>query len=255
LDGPDVEATQRPEVTVGIPAYNERECLEAVVRNAREVLARLVGSYEVLIVDDGSTDGTSALADALCARWPEVRVVHHPENLSFSGAIRTLYRNVRGQWLFLCPADGQVDVAEIEPFLARRDVADVVLGYRLTRPDRWYRRINSLLFKLITRMLFGFRFREISNCKLYRSDLLRDLPLISRPGTATIEPEVIFRLARKGARFAEVPYTLLARQGGTAKGAKMSMILKTFFNLFWLRFRLLGRDPMIPAASDKGTVV
>ncbi len=146
-----------------------------------------------------------------------------------------------------------MDVAEIEPFLARRDAADVVLGYRLTRPDRWYRRINSLLFKLITRMLFGFRFREISNCKLYRADLLRDLPLLSRPGTATIEPEVIFRLARKGARFAEVPYTLLARQGGTAKGAKMFQ--KTFFDLFWLRFRLLGRDPVIPAASDKGTVV
>jgi glycosyltransferase involved in cell wall biosynthesis len=242
LDGPDATPTTRPEVTVGIPAYNERECLEAVVRNAHDVLSRLGGSFEILIIDDGSTDGTSALADGLSLRWPEVRVVHHPENLSFSGALRTLYRSARGQWLFLCPADGQVDVAEIEPFLARRDVADVVLGYRLTTPDRWYRRINSFLFKRMTRLLFGFRFREISNCKLYRVDLLKDLPLISRPGTATIEPEVIFRLARGGARFAEVPYHLLARQGGTAKGAKISMIFKTFFDLFWLRFRLLRRD-------------
>lgn len=232
----------RPEITIGIPAYNERECLESVVRNARDVLGRLAESYEILIVDDGSTDGTGALADELSARWPEVRVVHHPENLSFSGAIRTLHRSSQGQWLFLCPADGQVDVAEIEQFLTHRSGADVVLGYRLTKPDRWHRRVNSFLFKLITRALFGFRYREISNCKLYRVDLLRNLPVLSRPGTATIEPEVIYRLARQGARFAEVPYHLLPRQGGTAKGAKLSMIVRTFFDIFWLRFRLLNRN-------------
>jgi glycosyltransferase involved in cell wall biosynthesis len=232
----------RPEITVGIPAYNEKECLESVVRNARDVLTRLAETYEVLVIDDGSTDGTGALADELAGRWPEVRVVHHPENLSFSGAIRSLHRNSRGRWLFLCPADGQVDVGEIEQFLRERSRADVVLGYRLTRPDRWYRRINSVLFKLMTRMLFGFRFREISNCKLYRVDLLKDLPVLSRPGTATIEPEVIFRLSRRGARFVEVPYTLLPRQAGTAKGGSPLMILRTFVALFWLRFRLFGKD-------------
>jgi glycosyltransferase involved in cell wall biosynthesis len=241
LTGLDVGATSRPEITIGIPAYNEKECLESVVRNARDVLALLGETYEVLVIDDGSTDGTAALADELAGRWPEVRVVHHPENLSFSGAIRSLHRNSRGNWLFLCPADGQVDLGEIRQFLAERSQVDVVLGYRLTKPDAWHRRINSLLFKLMTRVLFGFRFREISNCKLYKVDLLKDLPVLSRPGTATIEPEVIFRLARQGARFAEVPYTLLPRQGGTAKGAKPSMIMKTFFDLFWLRFRLAGR--------------
>jgi glycosyltransferase involved in cell wall biosynthesis len=232
----------RPEITVGIPAYNERECLESVVRNAREVMTRLRETYEVLVIDDGSTDGTAALADELSARWPEVRVVHHPKNLSFSGAIRSLHTNSRGRWLFLCPADGQVDVAEIEPFLAQRNGVDVVLGYRLTKPDPWYRRMNSVLFKVMTRMLFGFRYREISNCKLYKVDLLRELDVLSVPGTATIEPEVIFRLGRRGARFAEVPYHLLPRQGGTAKGARLSMILKTFVALFWLRVRLIGKD-------------
>lgn len=238
MPSPDPE--NRPEVTVGIPAYNEKECLEAVVRNGRDVLTRLAVSYEILVIDDGSTDGTSALADDLAARWPEVRVVHHPENRSFSGAIRSLHLNSWGRWLFLCPADGQVDVGEIKQFLAARGDVDVVLGYRLTRPDRWHRRMNSFFFKLLTRLLFGFRFREISNCKLYKVDLLRDLTVLSRPGTATIEPEVIYRLKCRGARFAEVPYELLPRQGGTAKGAKLSMIFKTFLSIFWLRFRLIG---------------
>jgi glycosyltransferase involved in cell wall biosynthesis len=242
LDALDLDPQNRPEITIGIPAYNERECLEAVVRNARDVLPGLGETYEVLIIDDGSTDGTSALADELAARWPEVRVVHHPVNLSFSGAIRSLHTNSRGRWLFLCPADGQVDVGEIAAFLPPRKDVDVVLGYRLTKPDRWYRRINSILFKLMTRILFGFRFREISNCKLYKVDLLRKLSILSKPGTATIEPEVIFRLKRDGARFSEVPYTLLPRQGGTAKGAKFSMIVKTFWALFWLRLCLMDRS-------------
>lgn len=237
-----MDPENRPEITVGIPAYNERECLEGVVRNAREVLTRLGETYEVLVVDDGSTDGTSALIDDLAARWPEVRAVHHPTNLSFSGAIRSLHTNAHGRWLFLCPADGQVDVGEIAQFLPRRADADVVLGYRLTKPDRWYRRMNSIFFKVLTRVLFGFRFKEISNCKLYKVDLLRKLSILSRPGTATIEPEVIYRLKRDGARFAEVPYTLLPRQGGTAKGAKLSMILKTFRHLFWLRLCLFDRS-------------
>lgn len=236
MPSPDEE--NRPEVTLGIPAYNEKECLEAVVRNGRDVLIRLAQTFEILIIDDGSTDGTAALADELAARWPEVRVVHHPVNLSFSGAIRSLHLHSRGRWLFLCPADGQVDAGEIDQFLKARDGVDVVLGYRLTRPDPWHRRMNSFLFKRLTRLLFGFRFREISNCKLYKVDLLRNLPVLSRPGTATLEPEVIYRLMRRGARFAEVPYELLPRQGGTAKGAKLGMIIKTMIDIFWLRFRL-----------------
>src|SRR4030095_5163787 len=112
LPSPDPE--NRPEVTVGIPAYNEKECLEAVVRNGRDGLPRRAVSYEILVIDDGSTDGTSALADDLAARWPEVRVVHHPENRSFSGAIRSLHLNSWGRWLFLCPADRPVVVREIK---------------------------------------------------------------------------------------------------------------------------------------------
>jgi glycosyltransferase involved in cell wall biosynthesis len=239
-DVPSPDGEKRPEVTVGIPAYNEKECLEAVVRNGRDVMTRLGVSYEILIIDDGSTDGTAALAEELSSRWPEVRVVHHPENRSFSGAIRSLHLNSRGRWLFLVPADGQVDVGEIKQFLEVRENVDVVLGYRLTKPDRWHRRMNSFLFKLLTRLLFGFRFREISNCKLYKVDQLRELTVLSQPGTATIEPEVIYRLRCRGAKFAEVPYELLPRQGGTAKGAKLSMIAKTFLSIFWLRFRLIG---------------
>lgn len=242
MPGPDQDPA-RPEITLGIPAYNEIECLESVVRNGRDVLARLRETYEVLIVDDGSSDGTGALADRLAAQWPELRVVHHSENLSFSGALKSLYRNARGRWLFLCPADGQVDVADLERFLPHRDTADVILGYRLAQPIAWHQQFIHSVSKLVITILFGFRFREISNCKLYRVDLLKDLPLISRPGTATLESEVIFRLKRNGARFAEVPYQLHPRQAGTAKGARLSVIVKTVIGLFWLRIRLMKGDP------------
>lgn len=228
----------RPEITIAIPAYNEVECLESVVRRAQDTMSDIGTSFEVLVVDDGSTDGTGTLADRLAQQFPEVRVVHHDENLGFTGAIATCYRSAQGEWLFLIPADGQVDVADIRRFLPMRDGADVVLGYRLVKPDAWYRRLNSLCFHALTSLLFGFRFREISTTKLYRVDLLREIRIVSRRGTATIEPEVIYRLVRLGARFAEVGYPFHPRQGGVAKGARPAMIFRTFFALLELRVLL-----------------
>jgi len=96
-------------VTVAIPAYDEITSLAAVVAEAQAELAAigLARDGEVLIVDDGSTDGTSALADDLARSSPNVRVVHHRPNRGFSGAMRTCFRESRGDWIFLAPADGQ----------------------------------------------------------------------------------------------------------------------------------------------------
>ena len=224
------------------------------MRRAREAMAALGCTHEILIVDDGSTDGTGALADRLARECPQVRVVHHAANLGFTGAILSSYRNGAGEWLFLCPADGQVDVADVRLFLERRAGVDVVIGHRLAKPEPWHRRMNSKAFHLMTSALFGFRFREISTCKLYKVDWLRRLRIISKPGTATIEPEVIFRLKRLGARFAEVGYPWHARQGGTPKGARLGMIVRTFFELFRLRWKLAGSESRISNLESRNSL-
>src|SRR5919201_822546 len=122
-------------VTIAMPAYDEVGYLETAARDALAALAGSGGDGELLIVDDGSRDGSSALADAIAARDGRVRVIHHAANMGFSGAMTTALRESRGEWVFLVPADGQSEMSDLARFLAARGAADIVVGVRRSRAD------------------------------------------------------------------------------------------------------------------------
>src|ERR1043165_9581998 len=105
-------------VTLAMPAYNEAPNLDRVAAEALAALAATGADGELLIVDDGSRDGTGGIADRLALREARVRVVHHDVNRGFSGAMTTALREARGEWVFLVPADGQLDMSELSRFLA-----------------------------------------------------------------------------------------------------------------------------------------
>lgn len=226
-------------VSVALPAYDEVENLEAVVREAREVLAQVPGRGEVLVVDDGSRDGTGALADALAARYPDVRVVHHARNRGFSGAILTCLREARGEWVFLAAADGQTPIAELGRFLERAAAADIVVGVRERRHEGLDRKLLSRAFHLVARALLALPQREFSSAFLFRRALVDAMPLRSRPRAATLLPEVLFRARRRGAAIAQLTVTQRPRRAGRAKGGQLSVGLVTLLEL--LRLALLLR--------------
>src|SRR4051812_40109763 len=122
-------------VTIAMPAYDESPNLERTVAEALDALAATAPDGEVLVVDDGSTDGTGAIADQLARSDTHVRVVHHAANRGFSGAMTTALREARGDLVFLVPADGQVRMRDLERFLAAQADADIVVGLRASRPD------------------------------------------------------------------------------------------------------------------------
>lgn len=225
-------------ISIVIPAYNERETIVSVVQEACAVLSSLTPSYQVLVVDDGSTDGTGDLADALMRADPaHVCVLHHATNRGFAGAIKTCYANATQDWVFLAPADKQVDLSEIKNFVALTDNMDIVVGYRKHRADGLRREANSLVFHLLCRVLFGIRLKQISTSKLYRRSLLQSIPLQAAPSSAMIEPEVIFQAMQRGARITEVGMNHYPRAAGTAKGTGARMIVNTFgemFRLWWV---------------------
>lgn len=186
---------------------------------------------EVLIVDDGSRDGTGRLADSLARRYPDVRVIHHASNRGFSGAMTSCFRGARGDWIFLGPADGQTRLSELPRFLARRDGADIVVGVRSGRPDHVGRKVLSIGFHAIARLLFALPLREFSSVFLFRRALLDAMPFRSRARAATLLPEILFRANARGARIIELDVPQFRRRSGRAKGGQPSVVLLTLIEL------------------------
>ena len=218
-------------VTIAMPAYDEAPNIERTVAEARVALAAAGHDGEVLVVDDGSTDGTGALADAIARAHSDVRVLHHPSNRGFSGAMTTALREARGDWVFLVPADGQVRMSDLERFLAARAEADVVVGLRASRADSAGRAALSHAFHRIAKLLFPIPLAEFSAAFLFRRSLVDAMPVRSRPGGASFLPEVLYRATVRHARFAQIVIEPRARLAGRAKGARPGVALRTLVEL------------------------
>ena len=253
-------------LSITIPAYNEEGSIERVAQQALKAGRAFSKNFEVLLVDDGSTDTTGVIIDRLATKHKEIRVIHHKKNQGFSGAIKTCYRNARKELVFLAPADGQVDIADYKRFLDKImtpiseasdkihsnaqmagwldgwmdkkkpsdhitirpfSFPDVVVGYRLNSPEGWSRKVNSFLFHSLYRFLFAIPLREISTCILWRKKVLDSIEITASPRSAMIEPEIIYRAWKKGFAFRQVGIPYYPRTRGRAKGANPLMILET----------------------------
>ncbi len=231
--------THRVRVTIALPAYDEVASLERVVAEAQTVIAALSlgDDAEILIVDDGSTDGTGALADRLAAG--NVRVVHHDRNRGFCGAMTTSLREACGDWVFLAAADGQTPIAELTRFLALAAEADVVVGVRDSRSETIFRKTLSRGFHVLARAIFALPEREFSSAFLFRRALLDAMPFRSRPRSASLLPEILFRARRRGARLVTLEVQSLPRIAGQAKGGQLTVAALTLVEL--LRLGVLVR--------------
>src|SRR5207302_6395570 len=133
------------------------------VGRAARALERCTRGFEIIVVDDGSRDGTAAVLDRLKGAHPNLRVIRHPVNRGYGAALRSGFDAARFAWIFLMDADNQFDPAEVELLLARAAEADIVAGYRKLRRDPWLRRLSAWAFFTMVRLLFGRLARDV-NC-------------------------------------------------------------------------------------------
>jgi glycosyltransferase involved in cell wall biosynthesis len=208
----------RPSISVVFPVYNEVEILEEGLRRLVQFLERRdLAAFEVLIVESGSTDGTSALADRMAGALPNVRVIHEERRNGFGAAIRLGYRNARMEWVWLMTPDLPFPLESLEHALSfNLDEYDAVLSYRINRWQSPRRRLQSWVFNSIARLLFGLRVRCVNSAfKLIRTSMVRDMEFRSRGWT--FETELVWNLERRRARLAEIPIKLIEREGGVSK--------------------------------------
>ncbi|MCA9729655.1 MAG: glycosyltransferase family 2 protein, partial [Candidatus Eisenbacteria bacterium] len=207
--------------------------IEEAVHRALQILPRFADQFEVIVVDDGSKDRTPEMADRLAAAHPEVRVVHHPKNRGYGGALRSGIAAARHPWIFYTDGDNQFDLGEIALLLPLRHDLDIVTGYRLARRDPAYRKLNAWLFNTLVHALFRVHLRDIDCAfKLYRASIFDGMEL--RSTGAPIDLEILARARRNGARIGEIGVHHYPRLHGEQSGASIRVILRAFRELFHL---------------------
>jgi len=202
-----------PGLSVFLPSHNEEGNIERVVKGLEAELPSVADDYEIIVVDDGSRDRTGEIADRLAAADNHVKVVHHPVNRGYGGAVISGVRAATMPYVLLCDGDGQFDPRDIALLAAKTPECDVVVGHRVSRADPLMRRINGKAWTTLMRLMFGIGISDIDcGFKLFKREQLKGMELRARG--AMISTELMARLAGRNAKVKEVDVKHLPRLTG-----------------------------------------
>jgi len=218
-------------LSVVLPAYNEEQAIAATVQAVLETLTHQVKDFEVLVVNDGSTDHTGAIVADMSQRDQRVRLITHERNQGYGATLNDGFDATTRELTFFMDSDGQFDIRELEQLLLSITTYDAVIGYRLNRQDTWMRKLNAAGWKLVVRLMLGVQVRDIDCAfKLLPTHFLKQHPLESRG--AMINAELLYKLKRAGCTYKEVGVHHFPRRGGRATGANLGVIVRAFRELF-----------------------
>jgi glycosyltransferase involved in cell wall biosynthesis len=229
-------------ISLVLPAYNEAENIEPLVAEAVPALEANVDDYEIIVVDDGSADGTAEVTRRVMETYPAVRLVQHELNKGFGAAVFSGFTSATKDWIFYTDADRQFVLSELERFVPYMDQADLIAGYRAPRRDPFLRVFYGKGWSALCTLMFGYTVRDVDcGFKLFRREIIEELaPQIESRG-ATFSIEWLVRAKRAGYRFVELPVSHRPRVAGSQTGANINVITRAFREL--IRFRLqLWRD-------------
>ena len=228
-------------ISVFFPCYDEQENVGRTIEKALAVLEKLGADFEVIIIDDGSTDDTGRIADDIAGRDNRVRVVHHQHNLGYGATLQSGFKAATKELVFYTDGDGQFDIDEMPPLLKLMEQHDIVTCYRLNRRDSVIRKINGWCWTKLVCLLFGLKIRDIDCAfKLYKRDIFDNIKLSSTG--ALIDTEILARAARKGYSMTQEGVHHYPRTAGMQSGANMRVILRAFKELLVLRSRIRDGD-------------
>lgn len=229
-----------PSLSIVVPCYNERENLPGVLselaESVRAAVARgTVARFEIVVVDDGSTDGSTD--DLRRIAVPEARVVRHEKNQGLTAALRTGFSAATLELVTWVPADGQIPAAAIDTLLAARGDAALVLSTYTNRPDGLVRAIMSRTARLFVWALIGFH-GKLEGIYLFRRDLLSTLDLVSTRSAGIVAFELAAKVQRSGAGIATCVIDCLPRRSGHSKVADARNVVTFISELVRIRASL-----------------
>ncbi len=234
------------------PAYNDAPSLPSLIKKTFGVLSACVTDYEVIVVNDGSADNTGEVLSDLQRRFgPCLRVILHPQNRGYGGALRSGFAAATRDYIFYTDGDGQYDVSELPRLLSlMKPGVGLVNGYKLQRSDPWHRICIGSVYNRFARTLFRIRIRDIDcDFRLIRRDLLTAIHLQSTSGTICVE--LVRKLELSGCEVAEVGVSHHPRLYGRSQFFRVKSLLTTFQQLIRLYVRLVLFPAHVPAGDAR----
>jgi glycosyltransferase involved in cell wall biosynthesis len=244
-----MRAELRP-LTFLVTALNEEEHIEETVATIVAAVETFSCDYEILLVDDGSTDGTARIADALATRRPRVRVVHNERNLGLGGAYKRGIHHASKEYVMWVSGDNAETADNLINIISHVGEADIVVPVLVapkTRP--WLRRLTSRAFTFVVNSLFGLKVHYYNGSVVHRCDLIRQVDI--RTNSFAYQAESLVKLLKQGYSYVEVPYTSATYDGVFSHAMRPKNLLAVFKALIDLNFDLRkARRIKQPSARD-----
>lgn len=230
-----------PELSIFFPFWNEEKNIKNVVENAIPIAEKVSGKWEILIVDDGSSDKTAAIGRKIAEKNTNIKVVSHTPNRGYGAALREGFSNSKYNYVVFTDGDGQFDFSEVEKFIGEIGDADIVIGYRKKRNDSFGRHILMNLLKIWDFVFFGFHFKDIDcGFKMFKKEALEQIMPLRSEG-AMITTEILAKAKIKKLKIEEVEVNHFPRKFGSQSGANMPVVIRAMLESFILWFDIRNK--------------
>jgi glycosyltransferase involved in cell wall biosynthesis len=208
-----------------LPMYNEAGNIRRMTEETLDAGRRLARDFEIIIVDDASTDGSGEMADALAMEHPEVRVIHHRVNRKLGGALRTGFAAASREYVLYIDSDLPIDMKDADGAMMLIAASDMVIGYRTSRAEGAKRAVMSWAYNRLIRLVFGLKVKDVNFAfKLFRREILDHMTLESEG--SFIDAELLIEASRRGYRIKEYGLKYYPRIAGVSTLSGLNIILK-----------------------------
>ena len=228
-------------ISVFFPCFNDQKSIKKLVADAFLVLDKLAYKYEVIVIDDGSSDNSRKVLAGLKKEYPNLKMIFHDRNIGYGGALKSGFRRAQYEWIFYTDGDGQYDIGEL-PLLVQLASSDVdfVNGIKMSRNDPTYRIFIGNLYSFVVRWLFWLPVYDVDcDFRLIRKKIIDKIKLESNNGSICVE--LVKKAQRAGATFRQVSVHHYERHFGNSQFFRADRIIITLWELAknWIKLMLL----------------